>query len=143
HYISDDHNSNDNNNNKSIESICDKSVADLVKASDSECERRKRFIPKWAILISMTVVLTCALCTEYLFGGFAASFFQYQPVLRLSASQASHIVATMNGAFAVGRFLSIFAVLYMSPQKMAVYQLSLSIFGYIFFIFGQNYLYTL
>ncbi|XP_054162209.1 uncharacterized protein LOC128960162 [Oppia nitens] len=103
-----------------------------------ERETRKKIVPKYMILGCMSVVFSCGILAENLYNSFAATFFQYQPVLHVSASKASIISSTMNGAFSLGRFICMFVAVYVSPQNMALVELIITLGGYIFQIFGQN-----
>ncbi|XP_054162218.1 major facilitator superfamily domain-containing protein 4B-like [Oppia nitens] len=116
----------------------DESKSDETK--HEERERRLKYIPKWTILTCVSIIFLFGILVENLYNSFAATFFQYQPVLHVSASKASIITSTMNGAFTFGRVVCAIAALYVSPQNLILIELIITLGGYIFQLLGQNQL---
>ena len=111
-----------------------------VRMTDQQKERYKKFVPKTTIIIFVWIVLAFAIMSENMYTDFSSTFFQFQPVLRLSAERASEIMSSMAIAFSIGRGLSIFISLYVKPQYMISDQLIIVFAGYVYQIFGQNQL---
>ncbi|XP_054161317.1 uncharacterized protein LOC128959398 [Oppia nitens] len=80
----------------------------LENTKHKEMDRRLKYIPKWTLLICVSIILLFGISAENLYNSFAATFFQYQPVLHISAPKASVITSSMNGAFTFGRILLYF-----------------------------------
>ncbi|CAG2166904.1 unnamed protein product [Oppiella nova] len=113
---------------------------EITATGAADTERREQYIPKYCILTCISIVFLAAIMSENILNSFAASFFQYQPVLRVPAPQASVIVSAMNGAFSFGRLISVFIAFYVKPDLMVIVQLFITLGkgGYIFMLFGQD-----
>ncbi|CAG2117425.1 unnamed protein product [Medioppia subpectinata] len=113
-------------------------LSEPTESNKADAERRAKLVPKYTILTCISIVFLFAMCSENLFAAFAPTFFQYQPVLRIPASEASLMNSAMNGAFAFGRLISVFIAYYVTPPYMIIVQLFITLGGYIFLIVGQN-----
>ena len=111
--------------------ISDENNNESTGSDQKQEERRKLYIPKYTILVCVSIIFLFTISVETIYIQMAATFFQYQPVLHVSASKASIMMSTMNVAFSAGRFVSVFIALYVTPQYMIIVQLFITLFGYI------------
>ncbi|CAG2167212.1 unnamed protein product, partial [Oppiella nova] len=118
--------------------VSDFESTDTSTTKPVDWERRKQYIPKRFILSCISVVFFTAILAENLFNTWANTFFQYQPVLHVSASTAADIMSASNGAFSFGRLVSVFIAFYVKPAYMIIVQMFIALAGYVYLYFGQN-----
>ncbi|XP_054162217.1 uncharacterized protein LOC128960170 [Oppia nitens] len=112
----------------------------LENTKEEDEDRRKKYIPKWTLLVCSTLLFSCGTVAEVQYTSFADTFFQYQPVLHLSASKSTLITATISGASSFGRVIGIFVYFYIRPQHVILVEVIITLVGLVFQILGQNQL---
>lgn len=110
------------------------------RQSEEQKEQYKKTVPKKTILVCISLVFAFGIMSENMYTDFSATFFQFQPTLRLSAGSAAEMFSTMAIALSVGRGLSIFIALWIKAQHMIGFQMAIVFFGYVYQILGQNQL---